>query len=158
MERESLEMDVVFVGAGPANLSGALHLARLVAEHNDAIANGTSLDYTIYRRPVVSPGARETTLPAGIVIDLTGWNAPTIGLRPERSRLPVDPYTNYVDIMIAPNGQVVQGGAGTSGGDINALAPAASQPFYHFWLTDRQDVVAPLETLNVAPVLVTATF
>ena len=41
MERESLEMDVVFVGAGPANLSGALHLARLVAEHNDAIANGT---------------------------------------------------------------------------------------------------------------------
>src|SRR6266542_2447915 len=41
MERESLEMDVVFVGAGPANLSGALHLARLVAEHNEAIAKGT---------------------------------------------------------------------------------------------------------------------
>src|SRR5260370_29300320 len=30
MERERLEMDVVFVGAGPANLSGALHLARLI--------------------------------------------------------------------------------------------------------------------------------
>src|SRR5215475_13412630 len=30
MERESLEMDVVFVGAGPANLSGALHLANLL--------------------------------------------------------------------------------------------------------------------------------
>ncbi len=41
MERESLEMDVVFVGAGPANLSGALHLARLVKEHNEAVANGT---------------------------------------------------------------------------------------------------------------------
>src|SRR5213594_3549068 len=40
MERESLEMDVVFVGAGPANLSGALHLARLVKEHNEAIAKG----------------------------------------------------------------------------------------------------------------------
>ncbi|MDQ1591685.1 MAG: electron-transferring-flavoprotein dehydrogenase [Pyrinomonadaceae bacterium] len=40
MERESLEMDVVFVGAGPANLSGALHLARLVKEHNEAVANG----------------------------------------------------------------------------------------------------------------------
>src|SRR2546430_14075153 len=39
MERESLEMDVVFVGAGPANLSGALHLARLVAEHNKAVAS-----------------------------------------------------------------------------------------------------------------------
>jgi electron-transferring-flavoprotein dehydrogenase len=41
MERESLEMDVVFVGAGPANLSGALHLARLVSEQNDAVGRGT---------------------------------------------------------------------------------------------------------------------
>ncbi|MGI8996440.1 MAG: 4Fe-4S dicluster domain-containing protein [Pyrinomonadaceae bacterium] len=40
MERESLEMDVVFVGAGPANLSGALHLARLVAAHDEAVAGG----------------------------------------------------------------------------------------------------------------------
>ena len=40
MERESLEMDVVFVGAGPANLSGALHLSRLIAEHNSAVADG----------------------------------------------------------------------------------------------------------------------
>ena len=40
MERESLEMDVVFVGAGPANLSGALHLARLISEHNGAIDSG----------------------------------------------------------------------------------------------------------------------
>src|SRR5205085_2517169 len=40
MERESLEMDVVFVGAGPANLSGALHLARLVKEYNEAVAAG----------------------------------------------------------------------------------------------------------------------
>src|SRR6266403_676165 len=41
MERESLEMDVVFVGAGPANLSGALHLTRLVNEHNKAVAKGS---------------------------------------------------------------------------------------------------------------------
>ena len=40
MERETLEMDVVFVGAGPANLAGALHLARLVREHNEAVASG----------------------------------------------------------------------------------------------------------------------
>jgi len=33
-------MDVVFVGAGPANLSGALHLAKLVREHNEAVAGG----------------------------------------------------------------------------------------------------------------------
>jgi electron-transferring-flavoprotein dehydrogenase len=40
LERETLEMDVVFVGAGPANLSGALHLARLVREHNEAVSKG----------------------------------------------------------------------------------------------------------------------
>ena len=40
MERESLEMDVVFVGAGPANLSGAYHLAQLVKNHNEAVGGG----------------------------------------------------------------------------------------------------------------------
>src|SRR5436190_6817877 len=40
MDRETLDFDVVFVGAGPANLSGALHLARLVKEHNNAVAKG----------------------------------------------------------------------------------------------------------------------
>src|SRR5204863_2839245 len=40
MERETLAMDVVFVGAGPANLSGAFHLARLIKLHNDAIKTG----------------------------------------------------------------------------------------------------------------------
>src|SRR5206468_11396196 len=68
--------------------------------------------------------------------------------RPGRSRLPVDPYTNYVDILISPTGQVVQGGAGSSGGDINALAPAANQPFYHFWITEREGVVPPLWGIN----------
>ncbi len=38
--RETLEIDVVFVGAGPASLAGALHLARLVREHNDRVGAG----------------------------------------------------------------------------------------------------------------------
>jgi len=38
--RETLEVDVLFVGAGPANLAGAYHLANLIARHNEAVAKG----------------------------------------------------------------------------------------------------------------------
>lgn len=40
IEREQLEMDVVFVGAGPANLAGALHLKKAIAEHDELIEKG----------------------------------------------------------------------------------------------------------------------
>ena len=40
IEREQLEMDVVFVGAGPANLAAALHLKKAVAEHNELVEKG----------------------------------------------------------------------------------------------------------------------
>src|SRR4026209_888041 len=40
MERETLEMDVVFVGAGPANLSGAFHLPRLIKKHKALVVKG----------------------------------------------------------------------------------------------------------------------
>ena len=32
--RENLDLDVLFVGAGPASLAGAIHLGHLLAEHN----------------------------------------------------------------------------------------------------------------------------
>ena len=34
-----------------------------------------NLSYSITRRPVVSPGARETPLPSNVVVDLTTWNS-----------------------------------------------------------------------------------
>ena len=40
MEREVLEFDVQFVGAGPAGLAGAIHLADLVARHDAKVAAG----------------------------------------------------------------------------------------------------------------------
>lgn len=40
MEREVLEFDVQFVGAGPAGLAGAIHLANRIAAHDAAVAAG----------------------------------------------------------------------------------------------------------------------
>lgn len=40
VEREQIEMDVVFVGAGPANLAGALWLKKKAAEHDEFIEKG----------------------------------------------------------------------------------------------------------------------
>ncbi len=40
IEREQLEMDVVFVGAGPANLAAALHLKNKLKEHNESVERG----------------------------------------------------------------------------------------------------------------------
>src|SRR4029077_1262252 len=37
-ERETLEFDVQFIGAGPAGLAGAIHLANLIERHNQSIA------------------------------------------------------------------------------------------------------------------------
>jgi len=38
MEREVLDFDVQFIGAGPAGLAGALHLANLIEKHNASAA------------------------------------------------------------------------------------------------------------------------
>ena len=34
MEREEMPCDVLFVGGGPANLAGAIHLMNLIEAHN----------------------------------------------------------------------------------------------------------------------------
>ena len=39
-ERDVLEVDVLFVGAGPASLAGAIRLAQLYQEHNAAVKSG----------------------------------------------------------------------------------------------------------------------
>jgi len=40
-ERETLEMDVLLVGAGPASLACALHLTNLITTHNERVKKGS---------------------------------------------------------------------------------------------------------------------
>ena len=44
MEREVLDFDVQFIGAGPAGLAGAIHLSQLIQRHNAAVARGVPGD------------------------------------------------------------------------------------------------------------------
>jgi hypothetical protein len=101
--------------------------------------------YVIARRPVPTQGAQEVGLPSNVVIDLTTWDAPfhpTNPSLPQRSRLPVDPLTHYVDILIGPNGQVIPAMVGQD------VLPPLNQPFYHFWLCRREDVTGALFGLH----------
>lgn len=102
-------------------------------------AGNTVSDYTVSRRPVVSPGAREVTLPENTFIDLTSWN-----LTRERSRVPIDPYSGVTDILIAPNGQLVAREANAN------PAPPQNLAFYHLWLAEGDDLYEPTAPLNAS--------
>ena len=49
-ERETLDIDVLFVGAGPASLAGAYHLARLVRERNALLPEPLELSIAILEK------------------------------------------------------------------------------------------------------------
>ena len=77
--------------------------------------------------------AQTVALPSSVVIDLTTWSTTK-----ERSRLPVDCHTGYVDIMLSPKGQLVPTTIYSS--------PACfgmADSFLHFWIADRGDLFDP---------------
>jgi len=95
-----------------------------------------TIKWTISRRPVPSPGAREIALPGGAVIDLTTWDTTR-----ERSRLPVDRLNGTVDILLDQSGRVVPTTTYS-----NPSSATMEDSFYHFWIADRTDVFDPIGT------------
>jgi len=67
-EREILEVDVLFVGAGPASLSGAIHLNRLLKENGKKpsiaiIEKAAELGAHSLSGAIVDPRALQELLP-----------------------------------------------------------------------------------------------
>ncbi len=93
---------------------------------------GVDLPYTIQRRPAPASNAREVALPGSMVVDATtGWPGQT----QERSRLPINPFTGYVDIILNPDGTVLPTTLYSSPSSFGM-----NNAFYHFWLAERQDL------------------
>ena len=85
MDREQLEVDVLFVGAGPASLGAALHLSRLLRDHNSAVESGQKSGPTLDPLLLVVEKGREIGSHAlsGAVVDprafdelFEGWDTP----------------------------------------------------------------------------------
>jgi prepilin-type N-terminal cleavage/methylation domain-containing protein len=116
-----------------------------------ATAPQPGFSYTVTRRPSPAPGSRETALPSNVVIDLTGWNPQYLNVQlnvnyfvSERSRLPVDPISGFVDILLYPNGQVLPTTLYS-----NPASFGMGSTFYHFWLAERADLFDPLPLTGV---------
>lgn len=99
--------------------------------------------YQIVRQPVPSPGARETILPESVVVDLTGWALD----QPERSRLPVDPFSGNVDILLDPGGRVIPTTRYSSPTSVGMGAG-----FYHIWVGERSDLAELIPDGSTPPV------
>lgn len=105
--------------------------------------------YSIRRRPAAAPNAREIALPSSVVIDATTW-----GTTRERSRFPgvaFNAFSGEVDIVVNPDGSVVPTTIYSSPSSVGI-----DGAFYHFWLAERQDVLAPVGTN--APTLAVGVF
>lgn len=97
-----------------------------------AAAGMSSVPYTIRRRPLPSPNAREVALPTQMVIDAA------------RSQLPVNVYTGAVEILINPDGTAQPS---LPYGTPSSLSIGTN--WYHFGLDNRSDVVAP--SIKIVP-------
>lgn len=89
--------------------------------------------YAIHRRPAPDVSGAITRLPAGCVIDLTGWDGDK-----QRSRLQVNPLSGSVDVLFSPQGRPLPTSIYSSPSSIGM-----DQTALWFWVADRGDIGLP---------------
>lgn len=98
-----------------------------IASHTQA-----GVPYAVRRRPAPSQNAGAVALPSSMVVDATTW----LSTR-ERSRLPVNPLTGSVDVIVNPDGTILPTAVYSTPSSFGM-----DSAFLHFWLAERQDVAA----------------
>lgn len=120
MERETLPVDVLFVGAGPANLAAAYHLARSLQERGKrsqveiaVIEKGQAVGSHILSGAVMDPRALEELFPegwraAGCPVEAEVHREKVLLLSETRARaLPVPPFLRNDGLFIVTLSDVV---------------------------------------------------
>jgi hypothetical protein len=91
--------------------------------------------YTVHRRLAPMPGGQAIAFTSGCVVDLSGWSTTR-----DRSRLAVDPWGGFVDVVLDSTGRVVPNLPYSSPGSV-----PMDGHWYHFWFADRGDVGMPIK-------------
>ncbi len=112
-----------------------------------AILTHTAVERALHdpAAPMASSTAHEVALPTQMVIDATTWN---LGANRERSRLPINSYSGYIDVVINPDGTVLPQTIYSSPASVGM-----DSAFYHFWIAERQDLAPPTLGATVQPFL-----
>ncbi len=109
MEREEMPCDVIFVGAGPANLAGAIHLMNLIEAHNEAVEAGTKAG-EVFEEPMIMVLEKGSEVGAhqlsGAVLDPKALDELIPDWR-ERDDFPVERYVERESmVFLTQEGQI----------------------------------------------------
>jgi electron-transferring-flavoprotein dehydrogenase len=106
MEREEMPVDVLFVGAGPANLIGALHLMDLIEQHNSEVEEGGK-EGEVFDEPMIAILEKGSRVGAhqlsGAVLDPIALDEIMPDWR-EREDFPVERFVEKDDMVFLTNG------------------------------------------------------
>lgn len=109
MERDEMPCDALFVGAGPANLAGAIHLTNLIERHNARVESG-EIEGEVFDEPTIVVLEKGSEVGqhqlSGAVMDPLAMDELMPGWR-DRDDVPVEFWTSNDElVLLTPDGSV----------------------------------------------------